>query len=80
MLDRDPKIVIQELKDENELLLNRLNNCTSVKNGEIGMNQSLKVTIEKQRLYIKALSELNDKYVEDIAKLKADMIVHLERK
>ena len=44
------------------------------------MNQALKVTIEKQRLYIKALSQLNDKYVEDIAKLKADMIVLLERK
>ena len=80
MIDRDPEMIIKELKDENEQLINKLNNCTSVKDGEIGMNQALKVTIEKQRLYIKALSQLNDKYVEDIAKLKADMIVLLERK
>lgn len=79
-MNRDPEMIIRDLKNENEDLLNRLNSANSVKEGEIGMNQALKVTIEKQRLYIQALSELNDRYVKKIAELKGDMIVLLERK
>lgn len=79
-MNRDPEMIIRDLKNENEDLLNRLNSANSVKEGEIGMNQALKVTIEKQRLYIQALSELNDRYVQKIAELKGDMIVLLERK
>ena len=60
--------------------LEKLETSESVKNGEIGMNQALKVTIEKQRIYIQELTRLNDKYINEIAKVKADLKFFLERK
>jgi hypothetical protein len=62
------------------LFLYRDESSESVKNGEIGMNQALKVTIEKQRIYIQELTRLNDKYINEIAKVKADLKFFLERK
>ena len=61
---------IKVLNDANE----------EVKDGEIGMNQALKAEIEKLKIYVKVLSDLNDKYVEEIAKAKADLHFFIERK
>ncbi len=71
---------IEQLQNALNTLAKKLESSESVKNGEIGMNQALKVTIEKQRIYIQELTRLNDKYINEIAKVKADLKFFLERK
>tara|TARA_R100001509_G_scaffold127150_2_gene80549 strand:+ start:1931 stop:2158 length:228 start_codon:yes stop_codon:yes gene_type:complete len=71
---------IEQLQKALDTLEKKLESSESVKNGEIGMNQALKVTIEKQRIYIQELTRLNDKYINEIAKVKADLKFFLERK
>jgi len=77
---KDLELEIKQLKETQETLIMKLNNCQSVKAGEIGMNQALKAEIEKLKIYVKVLSDLNDKYVEEIAKAKADLHFFIERK
>jgi|TARA_R110000765_G_scaffold91914_1_gene174036 molybdenum cofactor biosynthesis enzyme MoaA len=79
-VNKDPELEIKQLKEIQETLLMKLSNCQSVKEGEIGMNQALKAEIEKLKIYVKVLSDLNDKYVEEIAKAKADLHFFIERK
>jgi hypothetical protein len=71
---------IEQLQNALNTLEKKLETSESVKNGEIGMNQALKITIEKQRIYIKELTRLNDKYIDEIAKAKADLMFFIERK
>tara|TARA_R110002126_G_scaffold37980_1_gene113872 strand:- start:3506 stop:3733 length:228 start_codon:yes stop_codon:yes gene_type:complete len=71
---------VQQLQDAVDTLTKKLESSESVKHGEIGMNQALKTTIEKQRIYIKELTRLNDKYIDEIAKAKADLLFFIERK
>jgi|TARA_Y100000114_G_scaffold155356_1_gene179315 hypothetical protein len=71
---------IEQLQNALNTIEKKLETSESVKNGEIGMNQALQVTIEKQRIYIQELTRLNDKYINEIAKVKADLKFFLERK
>jgi hypothetical protein len=71
---------LAQLQDAIDKLEKKLESSESVKHGEIGMNQALKVTIEKQRIYIKELTRLNDKYIDEIAKVKADLLFFIEKK
>ena len=71
---------LAQLQDAIDKLEKKLESSESVKHGEIGMNQALKVTIEKQRIYIKELTRLNDKYIDEIAKVKADLLFFKEKK
>lgn len=75
----DEKLKIKDLEDKIETLKMKLESSESVKNGEIGMNQALKIQIQKQKEYINTLVELNDKYVGKIAKLKGDLEFFLSR-
>lgn len=79
-MESDPALKIQRLEEDIEHLKTKLESSESVKRGEIGMNQALKIQIQKQQEYINEISKLNDKYIEKIAQLKGDMIVLLERK
>jgi hypothetical protein len=79
-MESDPVLKIKRLEEDIEQLKNKLESSESVKRGEIGMNQALKVQIQKQQQYISEISKLNDKYIDKIAELKGDMQVLLERK
>ena len=69
-MDGDPILQIKKLKEDIEQLKTKLESSEAVKHGEIGMNQALKVQIQKQQEYINELSKLNDKYINKIAKAK----------
>jgi len=79
-MESDPILKIKRLQEDIEQLKEKLEASESVKRGEIGMNQALKVQIQKQQEYINEISKLNDKYIDKIAQLKGDMQVLLERK
>ena len=76
----DIELKIKTLEENIETLKVKLESCEAVKHGEIGMNQALKVTIQKQQIYINDLVVLNEKYIEQIAKAKGDLQFFLERK
>jgi len=78
-MDGDPILQIKKLKEDIEQLKTKLESSEAVKHGEIGMNQALKVQIQKQQEYINELSKLNDKYIDKIAQLKGDLQFFLER-
>tara|TARA_R110000822_G_scaffold295328_1_gene417557 strand:+ start:643 stop:882 length:240 start_codon:yes stop_codon:yes gene_type:complete len=78
-MDGDPILQIKKLKEDIEQLKTKLESSEAVKHGEIGMNQALKVQIQKQQEYINELSKLNDKYINKIAKAKGDLQFFLER-
>jgi len=77
-MDKDLKI--KRLEDQIDQLKRLLESCESVKSGEVGMNQALKIQVAKQREYIKELVRLNDKYIGEIAKAKGDLEFFLERR
>ena len=77
-MDKDLKI--KRLEDQIDHLKRLLESCESVKSGEVGMNQSLKIQIAKQREYIKELVRLNEKYISEIAKARGDLEFSLERR
>jgi len=77
-MDKDLKI--KRLEDQIDHLKRLLESCESVKSGEVGMNQSLKIQIAKQREYIKELVRLNEKYISEIAKARGDLEFFLERR
>jgi len=77
-MDKDLKI--KRLEDQIDHLKRLLETSESVKEGEVGMNQALKIQIAKQREYIKELVRLNDKYIGEIAKAKGDLEFFLERR
>ena len=77
-MDKDLKI--KRLEDQIDHLKRLLESCESVKSGEVGMHQSLKIQIAKQREYIKELVRLNEKYISEIAKARGDLEFFLERR
>ena len=76
----DIELKIKTLEENIETLKVKLESSEAVKQGEIGMNQALKVTIQKQQTYINDLVILNEKYIGQIAKAKGDLQFFLERK
>jgi len=76
----DIELKIKTLEENIETLKIKLESSEAVKHGEIGMNQALKVTIQKQQIYINDLVVLNEKYIGQIAKAKGDLQFFLERK
>ena len=76
----DIDLKIKTLEENIETLKIKLESSEAVKQGEIGMNQALKVTIQKQQTYINDLVILNEKYIGQIAKAKGDLQFLLERK
>ena len=76
----DKDLTIKRLEDQIDHLKRLLESCESVKSGEVGMNQSLKIQIAKQREYIKELVRLNEKYISEIAKARGDLEFFLERR
>tara|TARA_R110000787_G_scaffold89528_1_gene189437 strand:- start:833 stop:1066 length:234 start_codon:yes stop_codon:yes gene_type:complete len=76
----DIELKIKTLEENIETLKIKLESSEAVKQGEIGMNQALKVTIQKQQTYINDLVILNEKYIGQIAKAKGDLQFFLERK
>jgi hypothetical protein len=61
---------IKELKNEIIELDQKLKMEKMVKNSEVGLNKTLKETIEKNELHIETLVKINEEYSNIIAKLR----------
>jgi chaperonin cofactor prefoldin len=61
---------IKELKNEINELDQKLKMEILVKKSEVGLNKTLKETIEKNELHIETLVKINEEYSNIIAKLR----------
>jgi hypothetical protein len=61
---------IKELKNEIIELDQKFKMEKMVKNSEVGLNKTLKETIEKNELHIETLVKINEEYSNIIAKLR----------
>jgi chaperonin cofactor prefoldin len=61
---------IKELKNEINELDQKLKMEILVKKSEVGLNKTLKETIEKNELHIETLGKINEEYSNIIAKLR----------